>query len=66
MTTKPTHCLDDDEEIEDVWRMMGSKSRKAFEVDLCKTLETVRDHYAALFEAAPSLTSALGSLVFTG
>ena len=26
----------------------------------------MRDHYAELFEAAPSLTSTLGSLVFTG
>ena len=33
---------------------------------LTATLATVRDHYAELFEAAPTLTSTLGNLVFTG
>nr|HMN87253.1 bifunctional [glutamine synthetase] adenylyltransferase/[glutamine synthetase]-adenylyl-L-tyrosine phosphorylase [Bauldia sp.] len=47
-------------------RMAGFRTVDAFAKALTATLRTVRDRYAALFEAAPALTSALGSLVFTG
>ena len=46
--------------------MAGYRSAAAFAVALTGTLVTVRDRYAALFEAAPSLTSQRGSLAFTG
>ncbi len=62
-----THTLpEDDEGLAAIGRMAGHASLGAFERRLCRTLETVRRHYAALFEAAPALTSRLGSLVFTG
>ena len=46
--------------------MAGHDDVAAFSSALTATLGKVRDHYAELFEAAPSLTSTLGSLVFTG
>jgi glutamate-ammonia-ligase adenylyltransferase len=62
-----THTLPEDPEALAVTgRMAGFKTADAFAKALTTTLGTVRDRYAALFEAAPSLTSALGSLVFTG
>ena len=62
-----THTLPDDAEgLAVVARMAGYRSAGSFEKAVARTLTTVRDRYAALFEAAPSLTSALGSLSFTG
>jgi len=62
-----THTLPMDEvALTEIGRMVGHASLRAFQGRLRRTLETVRRHYAALFEAAPSLTSRLGNLVFTG
>ena len=62
-----THTLPDDAEgLAVVARMAGYRNTAAFEKAVAKTLTTVRDRYAALFEMAPSLTSAAGSLSFTG
>ncbi|WP_421724210.1 bifunctional [glutamine synthetase] adenylyltransferase/[glutamine synthetase]-adenylyl-L-tyrosine phosphorylase [Bauldia sp.] len=62
-----THTLPDEpEELEVIARMDGARSLPAFEKTVRSTLATVGRRYAALFEAAPALTSALGSLVFTG
>jgi glutamate-ammonia-ligase adenylyltransferase len=46
--------------------MGGFPTLPAFKRALLKTLQAVCDHYTALFEAAPSLTAAVGNLVFTG
>ena len=62
-----THTLPDEAEgLAVIARMAGYRNRQAFEKAVTRTLTTVRDRYAALFETAPSLTSALGSLSFTG
>ncbi len=62
-----THTLPDDAEgLAVVARMAGYRNTGAFEKAVAKTLTTVRDRYAALFETAPTLSSAGGSLSFTG
>ncbi len=62
-----THTLPDDAEgLAVIARMAGYRNAQAFAKAVAKTLTTVRDRYAALFETAPSLTSAVGSLSFTG
>ena len=62
-----THTLPDDAEgLAVIARMAGYRNAGAFEKAVAKTLTTVRDRYAALFETAPTLTSAVGSLSFTG
>jgi len=63
-----THTLPEDEAgIAVVAAMAGYDSLSAFARSLTETLATVRDRYAALFEAAPTLTAAgHGSLAFTG
>jgi len=62
-----THTLPETEEgLEVIAQLMGYRTVKAFSKDLVATLETVRDHYIQLFEAAPPLSSSIGSLVFTG
>ncbi len=62
-----THTLPEDAEgLAVVARMAGYRNAGAFEKAVAKTLTTVRDRYAALFEKAPTLTSAAGSLSFTG
>ncbi|MCX5493105.1 bifunctional [glutamine synthetase] adenylyltransferase/[glutamine synthetase]-adenylyl-L-tyrosine phosphorylase [Kaistia dalseonensis] len=62
-----THTLpDSDEGLDVIARLMGEKTVKSFSKVLVATLEMVREHYTHLFEAAPSLSSTLGSLVFTG
>ncbi len=62
-----THTLPDDAEgLALTARMAGYGNAAAFEKAVRKTLTTVRDRYAALFETAPSLTSSGGSLSFTG
>ncbi len=62
-----THTLPEDEEaLAVIARMAGYADAADFSVALTAILTTVSDRYARLFEAAPSLTSAAGSLVFTG
>ncbi len=62
-----THTLpEDDAGLAVVARMTGHRDIRSFAKALTKTLTTVRDRYAALFETAPSLSSATGSLSFTG
>jgi len=45
---------------------MGYPDTESFAAALTRTLRTVQGHYARLFESAPELASAQGSLVFTG
>jgi [glutamine synthetase] adenylyltransferase / [glutamine synthetase]-adenylyl-L-tyrosine phosphorylase len=45
---------------------MGYADTESFRRELIGKLETVQSHYARLFERAPPLGSAEGSLVFTG
>ena len=62
-----THTLPEEAEgLAVVARMAGYRDARAFEKAVARTLTTVRDRYAALFETAPTLTSAIGSLSFTG
>ncbi|HET7714856.1 MAG TPA: bifunctional [glutamine synthetase] adenylyltransferase/[glutamine synthetase]-adenylyl-L-tyrosine phosphorylase, partial [Bauldia sp.] len=62
-----THSLPEDEEgLAVVAAMAGYEDTAGFSSQLTRTLGMVRARYAALFESAPSLTSPLGSLVFTG
>jgi len=62
-----THTLPEDEEgMERVARLLGYEDIAAFEGDFRKALSEVEAHYAALFEAAPKLSSGVGNLVFTG
>jgi [glutamine synthetase] adenylyltransferase / [glutamine synthetase]-adenylyl-L-tyrosine phosphorylase len=44
----------------------GFETVTAFSASLVKHLERVSTHYAQLFEASPTLSTATGSLVFTG
>ena len=62
-----THTLpEDDEGLERVARLLGFASRADFEIEFRSALAEVEGHYAALFEAAPKLSSGMGNLVFTG
>ena len=62
-----THTLPEDEQrLAVVARMAGYRSTPAFAKALTASMSTVGNHYAALFESAPALASAGGSLVFTG
>ncbi len=62
-----SHCLPMEEEgVARIARMMGFKGTKDFAPALRRRLETVQSHYARLFENAPTLSSGLGNLVFTG
>jgi len=62
-----THTLpEDDEDLSVIARMAGYRDVSAFRNALTKTLNVVRDRYVGLFEHAPALASAVGSLVFTG
>jgi glutamate-ammonia-ligase adenylyltransferase len=45
---------------------LGFDGTAAFAAALTHTLQTVQAHYAQLFESEPELSSAQGSLVFTG
>ncbi|MCX7303284.1 MAG: bifunctional [glutamine synthetase] adenylyltransferase/[glutamine synthetase]-adenylyl-L-tyrosine phosphorylase [Hyphomicrobiales bacterium] len=55
-----------DEGLERIARMLGFAGRDEFSTDLRASLQAVERHYAALFEAAPDLSSGVGNLVFTG
>ena len=62
-----THTLPEaTDALDGIARLCGHRGVKPFAADLTRVLETVRDHYIRLFEAAPPLSSRLGSLVFTG
>lgn len=62
-----THTLPDtEEELRRIAHMAGFKTASAFGDRLRQSLLTVEKHYAALFEAAPELSTGLGNLVFTG
>ncbi|MCC2111778.1 MAG: bifunctional [glutamine synthetase] adenylyltransferase/[glutamine synthetase]-adenylyl-L-tyrosine phosphorylase, partial [Hyphomicrobiales bacterium] len=57
---------DDDEGLERIARLAGFADRTEFAAALTTRLERVQHHYGELFEEEPSLSSDLGSLVFTG
>lgn len=62
-----THTLPPDEEGFDRFaRFAGFASGEALKAELLPRLERVQQHYARLFESAPSLSAGEGSLVFTG
>jgi glutamate-ammonia-ligase adenylyltransferase len=62
-----THTLPEEEDsLLAIARMSGFKTVDAFGKDLLATLGQVQSRYGVLFERAPSLTAALGSLSFTG
>ncbi len=54
------------EAFESYARFCGFENGAALSIKLRATLETVQQHYAALFEDAGNLSGDLGSLVFTG
>jgi len=61
-----THSLPDtDEGLEAIAAFMGYRDREGFEKELMRTLRTVENHYAELFEESDSLGGG-GTLVFTG
>ena len=62
-----THTLPEEpEQLAVIAAMMGFGDAEAFGTTLTGILATVRNRYMKLFEAAASLTSASGNLVFTG
>jgi glutamate-ammonia-ligase adenylyltransferase len=62
-----THTLPKDEAgLGHIAGFMGFDDAKALAAALTRTLQTVREHYAHLFESEPELSAAGGSLVFTG
>jgi glutamate-ammonia-ligase adenylyltransferase len=61
------HTLPDtDEGLERIAKMLGFAGEKEFSAAFRASLHEVESHYAALFEAAPELSSGIGNLVFTG
>jgi glutamate-ammonia-ligase adenylyltransferase len=62
-----THMLpEDDEGLQRIAHMLGFADADAFSKAFRASLQEVERHYAALFEAAPELSSGVGNLVFTG
>ncbi|PWK75722.1 bifunctional [glutamine synthetase] adenylyltransferase/[glutamine synthetase]-adenylyl-L-tyrosine phosphorylase [Aminobacter sp. AP02] len=62
-----THTLpDDDEGLARIAHMLAFTDAEAFSKAFRASLQEVERHYAALFEAAPELSSGVGNLVFTG
>ncbi|MBX3597074.1 MAG: bifunctional [glutamine synthetase] adenylyltransferase/[glutamine synthetase]-adenylyl-L-tyrosine phosphorylase [Rhizobiaceae bacterium] len=62
-----THTLPEDEHgLARVAHLMGYEGVDDFSDDFRSALNDVESHYAALFEAAPELSSGVGNLVFTG
>ena len=62
-----THTLPEtDEGLERIAKMLGFAGAKEFSAAFRGSLHEVEGHYAALFEAAPQLSSGVGNLVFTG
>ncbi|MVA99904.1 bifunctional [glutamine synthetase] adenylyltransferase/[glutamine synthetase]-adenylyl-L-tyrosine phosphorylase [Nitratireductor sp. CAU 1489] len=67
MTDEQIHTLpEDDDGLERVARLRGFASIDDFSSAFRAALKDVEDHYAALFESAPQLSSGVGNLVFTG
>jgi glutamate-ammonia-ligase adenylyltransferase len=67
VTDEQTHTLPDDEpELERIALMRGFADVGAFSKAFREALHQVEKHYAALFEAAPELSTQKGNLVFTG
>jgi len=61
-----THTLpDDDAGLQHIAAFLGYPDRESFEAELLFHLRSVENHYAELFEEAPSL-GGTGVLVFTG
>ncbi|MEM9329984.1 MAG: bifunctional [glutamine synthetase] adenylyltransferase/[glutamine synthetase]-adenylyl-L-tyrosine phosphorylase [Pseudomonadota bacterium] len=62
-----THTIPEDEkEVKRIASMFGMSRLKTFEAETKRILQTVEEHYARLFEAAPDLSAVGGNLVFTG
>jgi len=62
-----THTLpEDDEGLERIAHMLAFADAESFSRAFRQSLQQVEAHYAALFEAAPELSSGVGNLVFTG
>jgi glutamate-ammonia-ligase adenylyltransferase len=62
-----SHTLpDDDDGLDRIAHLLGYKSAQSFSAEFQAALANVESHYAALFEAAPKLSSDVGNLVFTG
>jgi len=62
-----THTLPkSEEELAHVACFMGYDDVAQFSADLTRTMETVQDHYARLFQREADLTDVHGNLVFTG
>ncbi|MEP9388803.1 bifunctional [glutamine synthetase] adenylyltransferase/[glutamine synthetase]-adenylyl-L-tyrosine phosphorylase [Mesorhizobium sp. KR9-304] len=62
-----THTLPEtDEGLERIARLLGLAGAAQFSAIFRASLQAVERHYAALFEAAPELSSRVGNLVFTG
>jgi glutamate-ammonia-ligase adenylyltransferase len=62
-----THTLPEtDEGLERIARLLGFAGAAPFAAEFQAALLDVERHYAALFEAAPVLSSGIGNLVFTG
>ncbi len=62
-----THTLPEDPEaLAGIARLCGLATAARLDRWLRPILESVQEHYARLFESAPSLTTSGGSLVFTG
>ena len=62
-----THMLpEDDEGLERIAHLLAFRDADAFSKVFRASLIEVEGHYAALFEAAPELSSGVGNLVFTG
>lgn len=56
----------DDDELERFARFCGHADLSSFSEALTRQMQNVEKHYARLFEHAPGLDTASGSLVFTG
>ena len=67
VSDEQTHTLPEtDEGLERLGKMLGFPGEKEFSAAFRASLHEVERHYAALFEAAPELSSGVGNLVFTG
>lgn len=62
-----SHTLpEDDEGLERIARLLAYDGAAAFSEAFRQSLQLVEQHYAALFETAPQLSTGVGNLVFTG
>ena len=65
-TGRPRPCPPPAQELEAIARFCGHADSADFTETLLRHLGNVEDHYAELFEEAPTLAGPGGSLVFTG